>query len=267
MVKFEVAVSCLNDDIFKILSNFKNLLGVNEVNVHIIHQINNGKNYSSMIDELSVYNNVRYSHLSSIGLPNSRNYALENCKAEYLIPTDSDVILFTDSFNIVLKYFEEDEELDYITLKSFYDLEKNKPRRSFDKDKKIHTRRSLLSVSSIEIVLKVKSFIDEEVKWDPDFGLGAKFSGGLETVMLQNAFKSNLKGLYIPVPLCCHHELSSGEEISLKRVFIRSAVFEKIFGKIGGKFLSFIFYVKNFKKYRKLGFINILEAIWSNKNI
>lgn len=267
MLEIEVAVSCLNKDIFKIQKNFKNIFNIQNVCIHVVHQVNNDYDYADVIDLLSVNSNLRYSRLDVLGLPLSRNFALEKCSSDLLIPTDSDVVLFEEELEKISSIFENDSDIDFITLKSFYDREKFQPRRKFSDKAFIHNKRSLLSVSSIEIVIKVDSFKMKNTKWDLDFGLGAKFSGGLETVMLQNAYNANLKGKFFPIPLSSHHELSTGAEVNLKRVFIRSAVFERIFGRSKGKILSLLFHVKNFKKFKKLGVLNVIKIIMSNKNI
>lgn len=267
MLSIEVAVSCLNEDIFKIQKNFKNIFNMSNIFIHVIHQVNDNCDYNDVINLLSANSNLRYSRLDHLGLPLSRNFALENCSADLLIPTDSDVVLFYEEFEKISSIFENNSEIDYVTLESFYDPEKLQPRRSFKDTDFTHTKRSLLSVSSIEIVIKVKSFKETKTHWDLDFGLGAKFSGGLETVMLQNAYSNNLQGKFFPIPLSYHRELSTGTEINLRRVFIRSAVFEKIFGQNKGKFLSLLFHVKNFNKFKKIGVLNLIKTIMSNKHI
>ncbi len=265
--KFDVAISCLNKDIIKVLTNFNNIFECEGIFIHVIHQITDHVDYSDVIKDILKINNLRYTKLSQIGLPISRNYALSECCADYLIPTDSDVVLFVDSLNKIKEIFDSKEEVDYITLESFYDQDMVKPRRKFSSKSFKHNSRTLLSVSSIEIVLRADSFKNNNVKWDLDFGLGAKFGGGLETVMLQNAHSANLIGIYFPLPLSSHHELSTGAEVTLNRVFIRSAVFERIYGKFYGKFLSLIFHFKNYRRYRELGLIKVLNAILESKKI
>lgn len=269
LYKFEVAISCLNDDINRILKNFNNILDSEQVKVHVIHQVTNNKDYSDIEKELLTFSNLRYSRLDKIGLPYSRNYALDSSTARYLIPTDSDVTLFPSSFETIEKVFEapENADVDYVTLQSFFDIDQKEPRRNFKSSTFKHNRRTLLSVSSIEIVLKPKNFLDKNVRWDLDFGLGARFGGGLESVMLQTAYLSGLKGIYIPEPLCFHPELSSGAEVSLNRVFTRSAVYERIFGNYQGKVISLLFHIKHYPRHKKLGISNILTQILRDKNI
>lgn len=267
MKLIEIAVSCLNDDILKIPHNFKDIFTSDKISIHVIHQTNNDKNYSEIINILKQYPNLRYSHLDQLGLPVSRNFALQNCKSKYLIPTDSDVVLFTSILSEIDNLFRELKQADYLTLQSYFDSTKKRPRRTFNNSKFRHTRRTLLSVSSIELILKVDSFKSKNVFWDYDFGLGARFGGGLETVMLQDAYQADLIGYYIPLPICYHEEISSGSEISLKKVYIRSAVFERSFGKVNGKLLATLFHIKNYKKYKHLSSFEVFKAILVDKKI
>lgn len=267
LVDFEFAISCLNQDIDKIYDNLKNIFDKEGVLIHIIHQTSDENDYSNVIKALIEHTNVRYTNLKKLGLPYSRNYALKNCRAKYLIPTDSDVIIFPESLDSIKKFFQMNDDADFLTLQSFYDEKSEKPRRSFSATRFKHNKRTLLSVSSIEIIIKVDSFLSKKVMWDLNFGLGAKFGGGLETVMLQNASAAKLNGYYLPLPLCYHKEASSGSEITIERVFIRSAVFEQIFGKNRGKIMSLLFHIKNYKKYETLGFFNIIKKIIEDKGI
>lgn len=263
----EVAISCLNKDLDKVYHNFKNLFDKKDVLIHVIHQTSDENDYSSTMKALTDHPNVRYSNLKKLGLPYSRNYALENCKAKYLIPTDSDVVIFPESLDPIRKFFQMNNNTDFLTLQSFHDEKAEKPRRNFSSSKFKHNKRTLLSVSSIEIIIKADSFLNKKVMWDLNFGLGAKFGGGLETVMLQNANSAKLNGYYLPLPLCFHKEASSGSEITIERVFIRSAVFERIFGKYRGKMMSLLFHIKNYKKYENLGPFNIIKKIIEDKGI
>lgn len=263
----EVAISCLNKDIDKIDHNFKNLFDKEDILIHIIHQTSDENDYSNTIKALTDHLNIRYTNLKKLGLPYSRNYALGNCKAKYLIPTDSDVVIFPESLDSIRKFFQMNEDTDFLTFQSFYDEKAEKPRRNFSLSRFKHNKRTLLSVSSIEIVIKIDSFLSKKVMWDSNFGLGAKFGGGLETVMLQNAYDANLNGYYLPLPLSSHREISSGSEVTIERVFIRSAVFERIFGKNKGKIMSVLFHIKNYKNYKDLGTLNVLKKIVEHKGI
>lgn len=267
LVDFEFAISCLNKDINKIYNNFKNIFDKEGVLIHIIHQTSDENDYSNAIKALADHMNVRYTNLKKLGLPYSRNYALKNCRANYLIPTDSDVIIFPESLDSIRKFFQMNDDIDFLTLQSFYDKKAEKPRRDFSPSRFKHNKRTLLSVSSIEIIIKVNSFLSKKVMWDLNFGLGAKFGGGLETVMLQNASSAKLNGYYLPLPLCYHKEASSGSQITIERVFIRSAVFERIFGKNRGRVISLLFHIKNYKKYENLGSFNIVKKIIEDKDI
>lgn len=267
--EFEIAISCLNDDIYKIERNFNGLFNHDNICIHIVHQINIDKSYSEIIQSLSKIQNVRYSLIESKGLPYSRNYALESTDTIYLIPTDADVVIKELNLDFLKKEFKRgmSGSADYLSCQSFYDSEFSYPRKKFRTKAFKHNRRSLLSVSSIELILKVSSFKNKGVRWDKDFGLGSKFPGGLETVMLQDAYKAGLIGYYIPIPLCSHEEISSGNGLSPERIYIKSAVLERIFGKKIGLFLSVVYITKNIRGLKKTDLFKTLKAAIKEKNI
>ncbi|HHF2880027.1 TPA: glycosyltransferase family A protein [Vibrio diabolicus] len=268
MCKIEVAISCLNEDVFKAIDRAKRIFLRNEyenkVFVHVLHQINNGKRYESVSEEIINIPGVRYSRLDKIGLPFSRNFALLNCKSDYLIPTDADVYLNDDFYSIVESSFRKYNDADFITFKSYFDLDYNNPRKIFKDFSYKHNWRTLLSVSSIEIVLDVKKFKDKNILWDKDFGLGAKWPGGLETVMLQNANSSDAIGYYVPEPISSHEEVSSGSEVSLSRVKLRTAVFLRCFGPaIGRGFSLYYHFYSDMRFIKSYGYFNVLKNIFS----
>lgn len=268
MCEIEVAISCLNDDVFKALDRIKKIFLRNENNnkivVHVLHQVNNQECYDRVSNEITSTPGVRYSKLDVIGLPFSRNFALLNCKSDYLIPTDADVYLSNDFYSMVESTFREYNDADFVTFKSYFDLDHNKPRRNFKDCSYKHNWRTLLSVSSIEIVLDVKRFKHKNILWDKDFGLGAKWPGGLETVMLQNANNIGAVGYYVPKPISSHEEVSSGSEVSLSRVKLRTAVFLRCFGPaIGRGFSLYYHFFSDMRFIKSYGYFKVLKNIFS----
>ena len=258
----EVAVSCLNDDVFRALNNIKEYSSSSTSTIfHIVHQVTNQLAYDEITTEIINLQGLKYSRLEEKGLPLSRNFALSNTKAKYLIPTDADVVLVANFEELVKNSFEKYQETDLISFQSFFDSDLSLPRKKFEPLPFKHTARSLLSVSSIEIVLKVDSFKSKNVSWDMDFGLGAYFPGGLETVMLNDAYRANLVCWYVPMPLSVHPEVSSGATINEKKVYVSSAVFVRLYGPLIGLLLSFAFYFKNSIYYKNLGISTVYKNI------
>lgn len=264
MCTVEVAISCLNDDLYKAIGFLDNIAVKNKVSIHIIHQKNIDKDYSSYYRKIDADARARYSILDELGLPASRNHALESCRADFLLPTDSDVILTEGFYDFVVKAFNNLPDADFITFQSYYDEKLTKPRRNFSSERFIHNWRTLLSVSSIEIVIKINRFKDKGVKWDPDFGLGAKWGGGLETVMLQTARSKSLRGYYEPKPLASHSEESSGAIVSIERVQLRTAVFLRCFGVLLGYFFSLYYHLLSDRRFISIfGLRRVLYNIFS----
>lgn len=269
MRSLEVAVSCLNDDVFTVLERLRDYANQgwlsDEICFHVVHQVSAKEKYVSVTHDFSgLPLVVRYSRLEELGLPISRNYALRECKAKYLVPTDSDVTFFCHCFETFFKQIECIEKMDFYTLESYKDSAGKIPRRAFSESSFVHSRRSLLSVSSIEIIINVERFHEKNVFWDKDFGLGAKFAGGLETVMLQDACRLGLKGAFLPIPLCYHEEESSGAEVSYRRVSIRTAVFARIFGVFLGACASVYFHILSNRRFlKKEGVFACCSAMFS----
>lgn len=252
-VEYEIAVSSLNFDLHRAIERFSDFFGISSVVVHFVHQVTDDGEYDCLVESLSRFENVRYSRLSVIGLPISRNYALSSASAKYLIPTDSDVVLFPRFLDVLREAFSNFQDADFITFKSYRDTDFSMPRRKYSDTEFVHNGRSLLSVSSIEIVLNVVAFKEKRACWDEDFGLGAKFPGGLETVMLQDAHRKGCRGYFYPKALSAHIEPSSGADLTGRRVYTRTAVFCRIYGLWLGMVAGVLFHVKNPRYFFKLG--------------
>lgn len=257
--KIEIAVSSLNDDIFNAINNFKRFSLLPGVFVHFIHQVTNEKDYSEALNDIDGVEAIRYSRLENIGLPLSRNYGLDNCIADYLIPTDSDVHLIDGFESVVRDAFLWEPNADYFSFQSYRSFEENIARRQFPAKAYKHHLYTIRSVSSIELVIKVASFRENNVAWDIDFGLGAKFKGGLENVMLRNACDKKLTGFYIPKRFSEHNEVSSGAHVTLERVYTRTAVFCRIYGVYLGFIASFVFHLRYRVYIKNLGSFNVFR--------
>jgi len=259
MKVFDIIVSTMNERIYDTLTNFKKYVSCN-VGLIVVHQISDDKCYSDINLE-----NVTYIKSRSLGLPSSRNLGLLVSNADYVIPTDDD-IKFVDNFEdsllaIVAKYPDSDG----FTMKVATDSNISNDYKSYKNYDFAHTRRSLLQVSSVELVLKRNRLIAEDVLWDLRFGLGARYPGGLEVVFLQNAWKKGIKLRFVNEYLCIHPDESSGKTFSKDSIALRAKIFKRVFGHMAILFGA-AFYVRkrNFFRSNGINFWSFLKIYIKN---
>ena len=216
----------------------------------LINQTKNGSEVSSPSEFLRFFN------YAEKGISRSRKRALEHAKGDILLLTDEDVELLEDFSETIEKAFRENPEADIITFQCLN--EQGKPRKNYPEKSFMHTMRTLMRVSSVEVALRRASFMNRSVDFDDRFGIGSDIPTGSETVFLSDAFKQGLKILYQPEPIVRHPEESSGRTLfrNSRMIGAKGAMFYRIFGW-KAYFVCLLFAIK---KRKETGF-SLLRTI------
>lgn len=253
-MKLEILISTNNEkihDIQKIL-----LPPMKNISYLISHQVYDGKEYEFNSER----KDVRYIKSNERGLSKNRNVSLLKALGEICIISDDDVSYEKEYLNNIFKAFKKNSDADIITFKV-----KTKP--SEPKFKKYpnfafkHNLRTIFQVSSIEIAFRLKSIKKVNLKFDENFGLGAKFYYGEENIFLVDALKKGLKIKYIPYHVVNHSYERSGTSFKYKNedIITFGALSYRIFGFFGILFDIYgTFY--NFNQYKfQISFFNFLK--------
>jgi glycosyltransferase involved in cell wall biosynthesis len=237
----------MNQRVYQTIDRFSQYASQNVI-VTIIHQITDEGDY--ILAPLK--ENVRYFNCPSVGLPQSRNYGLNNAIGDFIIPTDDDVTFVNDFFDIVSKSIATHPDADGFSYKIKAEDSKEEfkhyPHQSFK-----HNSLSLAKVSSIELCISRRFLNDQCLQWDEDFGLGTTFPGGLEVVFLQDCFRKKISLYYEPVYLVLHPLESSGKVVSKGKISLRASIFIRSFGWLKGLVFIFAFYAKKRKMFAEKG--------------
>ncbi|QUM87890.1 glycosyltransferase [Moritella sp. 36] len=172
-----------------ILTNLDNAINVlrfvkcdnfNEIERIVICQNDVGYDYTEIVDGVTIH------YVNSFGLSLSRNKAISLCKAEYIWFLDDDVIL-CDSF--IADFISSKSKNHDLYLGKIQCSDMDRSYKPYKKERL--TRLSMLKVSSIEIIVK-KSFVkDNNILFDLNMGLGAKYPSGEENIFLLDCFDHN----------------------------------------------------------------------------
>lgn len=191
------------------------------------------------------------------GLAKSRNLALKNSTADYIVICDDDVVYKTDTINLIAKSINDNLCFDVLTFKigtPTGDKYKNYPREAF-----VHNRFSIFRVSSIEIVVNLKSISNNEINFDDRFGLGSTYISAEENIFLSDCLKSGLKAKFIPETIVLHDLESSSSNFSELSIITKGAAFYRMFGSYSF-FICILFSIKQYSRYR-----NYYNLIYYNK--
>ena len=172
-MKLEVLLSVMN-------LNIKDLDKMNITSLCTVINQCNDKCYKK-------YKNFKIYNYKEKGLSNSRNRGLEHIENDIVILCDDDVIYNKDYEKIILEEFKNNKEADII----IFNFESpNRKIKQNKKNKRLHFYNSL-RYSSFRIAFRKDSIKD--MRFNPMFGSGAKYSSGEDALFLVDALHRKLK--------------------------------------------------------------------------
>lgn len=212
-----------------------------EVKCTIINQSSKAKNNSQ-----NSYHGIDIFNYTETGLSKSRNRNLNNITEEICLITDQDILFKQGFHNHIITAFQENPGADIIVFQ-IEDLD-GKPLKKYKNVPFWMNHRDIMKVSSVEIAFRSSSILNNHIKFDERFGLGAIFPTGEEAIFLSDALKKNLKIKYLPIPIVQHPIESSGYNFEHNHTLItaKGAMLYRIFGPIAYP-VSILFAFKKFK--------------------
>lgn len=254
-MSIEIAISTLNDGIHSVC--------VNNDGFHylVIHQITNGNNYHNAIDKL-IREGIKYYHYNEKGLSLSRNQAIKRSAFDYIWIMDDDVEIFSDSKARVERLVDSYPGVDAFILNHSSDIDKRLSSKKFKEISYI----SAASVSSIDILIKRSSVINNNIYFDERFGLGTSLPSGEEYIFITDMLKNGLAVLQTNLVVSHHPPAASGHDFysTPQKIKAKKAIFQRIFGTgIISRFMFFIFILKKSLRLLKQKKLNayLLELI------
>ena len=247
MKKYTIAVSTLDFGISKYqlpIIDFKD-----EFEYIFVHQIS-PENKDINFDEHYARLKENVEHIEFIvcyelGLSKSRNVAIDACNSEYII--------FSDDDNTYVKNMKEILDYEIHRLKqpdclSFIITNENGVYfKKYSKSETPHTLRTILRLSSIENVFRMKLIKDNNIRFDEDFGLGSKYPSCEQCIFGSELIKLDANCFYIPREFAIHPLENSGNLFfEPLNALTRRKMLVKIFGKFG-YILSLMFYIIKIK--------------------
>ncbi len=200
------------------------------------------------IDELSNSKDVIYSQINSSGVAKNRNNALKHrVKGSVCLLCDDDVVYFKESFETILKEFQNND-FDFLTFKI-----KTFSGNDYKKYKSYayrQTLRSLTGIGIIDVAFKEEVINRYALEFDERFGPGAYYAIGEDFIFMSDASKRGANIFYKPLDIVQHDEIGTGSTLEDKIIFGRGAMFARVFG-VSSFLLNTVFALKNRKKYRE----------------
>ncbi len=252
MEHITIMVATVNCNVLK-NRNLMNLALHNSLGMLIVNQmlddtppLNVSKPYCKVINE------------SSKGLSINRNRAIEQLDSGLAIIADDDIEYVSNFEQIIRESFTK--YVDYSALTFQIRTPEGKMFKKYRSQFFTHTSVSVLRVSSISIVFKVKDILEKKCAFDSNFGIGAKYSSGEENIFLMDLLRKNTKLGCVPKVLAIHPMESSGKVFSNRHFYDKGALFKRLYG-LKGFFMAIAFVVKkrSFFKIQNITFCDALK--------
>jgi hypothetical protein len=194
-----------------------------------------------------------YTLLDGFGLSINRNsaitLALNSDECEYIYIADDDITLNVDGLLMFAKTLK-DSSFDFgagivSTSNGYF--------KFYSSSEFEINRFNSAKVSSVEIVISKTTLKDYNLKFDEDFGLGAKYPSGEEFIFCNDALRQGAKGCFYPIVLCQHPPESSGQDFfsSDDKIMAKGAMLGRSFGKVLGSLMILAFSLKKYNSYKQ----------------
>jgi len=216
-----LAITTMNDRAHQALAYFSQFAD-SECHIYISHQITDQITRPLTVSMPYVW----YSSMTETWLSASRNHILDQLDSGIFVICDDDVQLvdgFVDHIRRAYALYLDADATTFQTILPEWWL-----RKPYFATSKIHSRLSILSVSSIEITFDIARVKSLWVRFDEQFGLWTLLPGGEENIFLSDVIWAWGKCIYVPFTLSAHPaESSNTGKIDRSH---KKHIFQRIFG-------------------------------------
>jgi glycosyltransferase involved in cell wall biosynthesis len=195
--------------------------------------------------------NFKYNHIeiNRKGLSLARNVGIEHASGSILTFSDDDCWYNDDSFQIVVDYFNQNQDTDVACFQIYDPLQNVYYKEYDDAEQKEVTTGKLLKKSSIEIFIQTDNIERSLIQFDEKFGLGAIYPSGEENIFLFDLARNNKKISYKPHIVVNHQKPVMETRLNQKSFIGKGPMFKRMYNTPTAVVLLVLFFLK---KYRHL---------------
>ena len=180
-------------------------------------------------NELSARQDFRHHELVTKGVAKSRNKAIDLAKGEYLIFSDDDITFSDTGLQQAIDYLDSHPDVSLLLGQATDEsgvLRKRYP-ESVTRLGSLNSARA----ATYEMIIRVSEVRRLGVRFDEDFGAGAKNYLGDEYIFVVDLVRAGGKAVFAPITLAAHPTESSGSRWgSANDRRARAVIFTRIFG-------------------------------------
>ena len=168
-------------------------------------------------------------YLDSLGVAKSRNSAITQANGTYLLFGDDDVVFDEQAISEALVYLDQHLEVSLL-LGSAVD-ETGNLRKNYPTKLTKLTKFNCAKAATYEMIVRVADVQKHGVRFDEDFGAGAKNYLGDEYIFIADLISKGANCVFAPIPIAMHPANSSGARWGEKQDRVaRARIFNRVFG-------------------------------------
>jgi len=210
---------------------------------------------------------LRMYTIADRGLSKSRNTAISQASGDICLLCDDDERLCDNYGEIIKAAYGKYTDADVIAF--IVDIQGKTYKK---KDRKLN-RLGILKISSVQITFKRQSILNNNLRFNEQFGAGTEFCFGEENIFLTDCLKSGLKIYYFAQKIGAAAQVRSTWNSGYHREYFlnRGIITRYYLGKFLSALYAFYFIIFKFSLYKEdispmSAVRNLLKGIYS-KNI
>ncbi|MCM3727693.1 glycosyltransferase family 2 protein [Neobacillus cucumis] len=192
---------------------------------------------------------IKHVKLSQKGLSKARNAAIPFITGDIVTFSDDDCWYPDNAFESVINVFQENHSKSDVICFQIFDPNLNQYYKMYSdfSNEKLNFRQ-IFQKSSIEIFIRLDRIKTEDLVFNEEFGLGAKYPSGEENILLSQLLRKEYTISYINQVIVYHAKPSKESRLNLKAFQSKGPLFKEIFGPYIGFLMLTALFVKKFKE-------------------
>lgn len=158
----------------------------------------------------------------------NRNVGLSSANSDIILFLDDDTAI-TDgaiaAIKAAYKEYPDSAAITFCTINEEGALRKKYPGKSF-----LRSKLSIMGVGAIEVTTRKKFLDDNNIRFNENFGIAAKFCTAEENIFLADILKNKGKIRFVPKVINTHPQISTGSIYNKNIMQAHGAALYKIFG-------------------------------------
>ncbi|MBI9059639.1 MAG: glycosyltransferase family 2 protein [Labilibaculum sp.] len=213
----------------------------------IVSQINHNPVETALLNSKLTYKHIK---INKKGLSLARNIGLQYVSGDFCSISDDDCWYPENGLMDVVETIKRNSLVKIFSFKIFDPISNCQYKDFYWNESKFLNKLTIGKVSSIELFFS-NEIINKGIRFDENFGLGAKFPSGEENIFLSDILKTKSNILFQPKFIVYHLKLSKEKKLlTYEKMQVTYNVFVRMFGVIGFP-IYYIFYLKHFSNITK----------------